>query len=140
MFFWCRRDSEKITHKILLHWGNQKLVRSMRSRETTSMYYQIRAGKSILNDFRGKYTGNFTCCLCGLEDESIEHLLLHCTGLRGQRNVLRKGCLMWGVEVSVETLMSDIRFKDKIENIIQIIINNKRKLGKLPKILTNDVK
>ena len=89
---WLSHKNASFAHEIFHSWNPKGLTRSMYSKITTTWYYQIRSGQSMLRSFTCKYK-NLSKCRYGcnvLEDPS--HIFFECTHLTKYIQNIKQRC------------------------------------------------
>jgi hypothetical protein len=70
------------------YWRKQKYTREgfMDNKRGSTLLIQARAGSLWTNEIKSKFTEiEDKCCLCGETGDNVEHIILHCEGLRDKR-------------------------------------------------------
>ena len=117
---WQRSTESIHMHTIHTDWQPCKLASSVYSRITTSWYHDFACGhahtRARLHDIG--LSDSPRCRRGCSQDETVEHILVHCPFYDKERRLICKLCRSFSVDISLEMFLTDKRLHRCVEHLI----------------------
>lgn len=121
---WVSHKNATFSHEIFPTWNPEALTRKMHSKITTTWYYQIRSGQSMLRSFTCKYK-NLSKCRYGCDVlEDPDHIFFECTHLKEHIQNIRKRCWKLDITYNLSNILTNNKLKILVEKLLEKLMKH----------------
>ena len=126
--FWAQSDSCSHLHLIHSDWQPRNFSSRSLSRVTTSCYHTFACGHGYLRSWShhiGLIPSPNCRHGCGIP-ETAAHILLSCPFYNNERNSVCKLCESLGLNVSLQTFLTDCRLQTRVEKLLHLFLKSEQ--------------
>ena len=118
--FWIEFKEARVLHEIQPTWEGGRLHDCMYRRYTHTVYHNLALGRGPIRAVihRNNFEPNSRLCRHGcLAEETLEHVLLHCTYVAKQRSRL-KSEMGRDKDFTIQILLAEMKWAERVEHLI----------------------
>ena len=131
---WAQYDGAHTCHAIHPTWKPLRWQREMKSKLTCSWYHSVAVGRGRFRSRRFEYgmCDSPACRFCGNENETVKHIIFHCSRLSEAQRKLQKACKTQGVDFSLQNLFTKPKLQRNVEEFLYEIFKETINESNLP--------
>ena len=117
---WAEYDGAHTCHAIHPTWKPLRWQRDMKSKLTCSWYHSVAIGRGRFRNRRFDYgkCDSPACRFCGIENETVEHIIFRCSRLSEAQAKLQNACKTQGVDFSLQNLFTKPKLQRNVEEFL----------------------